>query len=296
MTSRPSRLAISTVSSFDTSSTRIMWSTRSCGMSAYVRSSVRAALYAGMTMTTLGSLGHVRNSTRSRRCHDPRVWFLRTGRCRPRAPRRARETSMFDRLFGDRRPDPAVADRVPPGQYLTEKFPVLHYGSVPKVDLATWDFRVYGEVDSPFALHLGRVPGPAAQAGDDRHPLRDPLVEAGHALGRRRDPDDPGAGAGPPQRHARRSATRSRATPPTCRSSVLDDDDVLLADTYEGEPLTPDHGYPLRLIVPKQLLLEGPEVDPRPGVPGPRPAGLLGALRLPQRRGPLAGGAVQRVG
>ena len=59
---------------------------------------------------------------------------------------------MLDRLFGDRRPDPAVADRVPPGQYLTEKFPVLHYGSVPKVDLATWDFRVHGEVDNPFTL------------------------------------------------------------------------------------------------------------------------------------------------
>ena len=57
---------------------------------------------------------------------------------------------MFERLFGDRQADPAVADRVPPGQYLTEKFPVLHYGTVPKVDLATWDFRVYGEVDSPF--------------------------------------------------------------------------------------------------------------------------------------------------
>jgi len=31
---------------------------------------------------------------------------------------------MFERLFGDRRGDPALADRVPPGQYVTEKFPV----------------------------------------------------------------------------------------------------------------------------------------------------------------------------
>ena len=52
---------------------------------------------------------------------------------------------MFERLFGNRSADPAVADRVPPGQYLTEKFPVLHYGSVPKTDLSTWDFKVYGE-------------------------------------------------------------------------------------------------------------------------------------------------------
>ena len=38
---------------------------------------------------------------------------------------------MFDRLFGSRVPGPDAAERTPPGQYLTEKFPVLHYGSVP---------------------------------------------------------------------------------------------------------------------------------------------------------------------
>ena len=45
--------------------------------------------------------------------------------------------------------DPA---RLPPGQYLTEKWPVLHAGSVPHVDLATWDFTVTGEVESPLRL------------------------------------------------------------------------------------------------------------------------------------------------
>jgi hypothetical protein len=47
---------------------------------------------------------------------------------------------MFERLFGNKTLDPAVAERIPPGQYRTEKFPVLHYGSVPRTDLATWDF------------------------------------------------------------------------------------------------------------------------------------------------------------
>src|ERR671927_1057102 len=42
--------------------------------------------------------------------------------------------------------------RLPPGQYLTEKWPVLHAGTVPDVDLATWDFRVFGEVEEPLAL------------------------------------------------------------------------------------------------------------------------------------------------
>src|SRR6476619_6740345 len=53
---------------------------------------------------------------------------------------------MFERLFGSGEKDPAMAARIPPGQYKTDKFPVLHYGSVPKTDLATWDFRVWGEV------------------------------------------------------------------------------------------------------------------------------------------------------
>ena len=59
---------------------------------------------------------------------------------------------MFERLFGNRPADPSVAARIPPGQYKTDKFPVLHYGSVPRTDLSTWDFRVWGEVDSPFSL------------------------------------------------------------------------------------------------------------------------------------------------
>ena len=165
---------------------------------------------------------------------------------------------MLDRLFGDRRPDPAVADRVPPGQYLTEKFPVLHYGSVPKADLATWDFRVYGEVDSPLRFTWDEFQAlPRKQVTTDIHcvtrwskldthwegvaiqtilELAQVRPSATHVVG-----------------HAEQGYT---ANVPL---SVLDDDDVLLADTYEGEPLTPDHGYPLRLIVPKKYFWKGPK-------------------------------------
>src|SRR5438445_11323112 len=44
------------------------------------------------------------------------------------------------------------AGRLPPGQSLTLKWPVLHYGSVPGFDPRTWDFRVYGLVESPLKL------------------------------------------------------------------------------------------------------------------------------------------------
>jgi DMSO/TMAO reductase YedYZ molybdopterin-dependent catalytic subunit len=45
--------------------------------------------------------------------------------------------------------DPA---RLPPGQYLTEKWPVLHYSGVPRVDLATWDFQITGLVEQSLRL------------------------------------------------------------------------------------------------------------------------------------------------
>src|SRR5688572_10822452 len=45
--------------------------------------------------------------------------------------------------------DPA---RLPPGQYLTEKWPVLHAGSIPDTQLETWDFRVRGEVERELTL------------------------------------------------------------------------------------------------------------------------------------------------
>ena len=55
---------------------------------------------------------------------------------------------LFGRPQAQRRPE----GRIPPGQYFTEKWPVLHYGSVPSTDLATWDFRVWGEVAEPFSF------------------------------------------------------------------------------------------------------------------------------------------------
>src|SRR5919202_6197684 len=45
--------------------------------------------------------------------------------------------------------DPA---RLPPGQYLTEKWPVLHAGTVPRAEPGGWDLRVFGEVEEPLRL------------------------------------------------------------------------------------------------------------------------------------------------
>jgi len=165
---------------------------------------------------------------------------------------------MFERLFGDRRGDPELAGRVPPGQYVTEKFPVLHYGSVPRVDLATWDLKVYGEVDNPLRFTWDEFKAlPRKQVTTDIHcvtrwskldthwegvaiqtilELAQVRPTATHAVG-----------------HAEQGYTANLPL------SVLDDDDVLLADTFEGQPLEPDHGYPMRLIVPKRYFWKGPK-------------------------------------
>jgi DMSO/TMAO reductase YedYZ molybdopterin-dependent catalytic subunit len=158
---------------------------------------------------------------------------------------------MFERLFGSGTTDPAIAERIPPGQYKTDKFPVLHYGSVPRVDLATWDFRVFGEVDAPFTLtwqQFRELPRKSVHA--DIH-----CVTRWTKL----DTDWEGVAI---QEILGLAQVRPAATHVVAHCeqgytanlplSVLDDDDVLLADTFAGEPLEPEHGYPLRLFVPKR--------------------------------------------
>ena len=158
---------------------------------------------------------------------------------------------MFDRLFGNRPSDPAQADRVPPGQYLTEKFPVLHYGSVPKTDLATWDFKVYGEVDNPFTLTWAEFQAlPRKQVTTDIH-----------CVTRWTKLDTTWEGVAI-QEILRLAQVRATATHVVAHSeqgytanlplTILDDDDVMLADTFDGQPLEAEHGYPLRLLVPKR--------------------------------------------
>jgi DMSO/TMAO reductase YedYZ molybdopterin-dependent catalytic subunit len=141
--------------------------------------------------------------------------------------------------------------RVPPGQYVTEKWPVLHYGSVPSTDLVAWRFRVWGEVDNPLDLGWDEFRAmPRKTVHTDIHCVTrwsrlDTTFEGvpiQHILER--------AQVRPSARfvlaHAEQGYTANLPL------DVLDDDDVLLADTADGEPLAPEHGYPLRLLVPKR--------------------------------------------
>jgi DMSO/TMAO reductase YedYZ molybdopterin-dependent catalytic subunit len=158
---------------------------------------------------------------------------------------------MFERLFGSREQDTSVADRIPPGQYRTTKFPVLHYGSVPRTDLEKWDFKVWGEVDSPFTLTWQQFKAlPRKTVATDIH-----CVTRWTRL------DTTWEGV-PIQEILRLAGVRTSATHVLAHSEqgytanlplkVLDEDDVMLADTFDGAELEQEHGWPLRLLVPKR--------------------------------------------
>ena len=158
---------------------------------------------------------------------------------------------MFEGLFGRKERDSAVADRIPPGQYRTDKFPVLHYGSVPHTDLATWDFRVWGEVDNPITLTWTEFKA-----------LPRKTVETDiHCVTRWSKLDTVWEGV-PIQEILRLAQVRPTARFVVAHAeqgytaivpmTVLDDDDGILAVTFAGEPLEAEHGYPLRLVVPKR--------------------------------------------
>ena len=158
---------------------------------------------------------------------------------------------MFDRLFGTRDAAPDAAGRTPPGQYLTEKFPVLHYGSVPSVDLATWDFKVFGLVDTPLTLSWEQLQAlPRAQETVDIHCVTrwTKLDTAWEGVPIRAILEL--AGVRPEATHVVAHCEQGYTT--NMPREVLDDADVMLADTYDGKPLEPQHGYPLRLLVPKR--------------------------------------------
>ena len=150
---------------------------------------------------------------------------------------------------------PKVSDeqkkRIPPGQYFTEKWPVLHYGSVPRGDLKTWNFKVWGEVENPFEFDWAEF----------KQMPRKSLHTDIHCVTRwsRLDMDFDGvaiqtilerAKLRPTARFVVVHAEQGYTT--NLPIEVLDDDDVMLADIADGAPLTPDHGYPLRLVVPKR--------------------------------------------
>ena len=180
--------------------------------------------------------------------------------------------------------DPA---RLPPGQYLTEKWPVLHAGDVPSYprDLAGWDFRVNGRGRRAAHAHLGELDGlPKATVTQDIHCVTRwsrfdaeftgvPWSAIRERVGQR------------PSAHYAIAHAEAGFTA-NVPASFLDAEGALLVTHADGEPLTPGARLAAPPRRPRQVLLEERQVAPRDRAARDRRAGLLGALRLPQRRRP----------
>lgn len=144
---------------------------------------------------------------------------------------------------------PGEEKRLPPGQVLTRKWPVLHYGSVPGVDLTRWDFRVFGEVEEPYTLSYEEFMAlPRVRLTSDIHCVtrwsKFDNVWEGVAARPLVDRARPRPGADFVMVHAEAGFTANLH-----REDLLKED-VLFACRHNGEDLTPDHGWPLRLVVP----------------------------------------------
>ena len=147
--------------------------------------------------------------------------------------------------------DNANSDRIPPGQRLTDKFPVLHYGSIPEFDRQTWDLKVFGLVEEPLTLSYDQfLELPATRIVADIHCVTtwsklDTKWE-GVLFRKLMDSVEVNPEARFVMVHCEQGFTTSVPL------EVLMDDDVLLAYRYDDQSLTPEHGYPLRLVVPKK--------------------------------------------
>jgi DMSO/TMAO reductase YedYZ molybdopterin-dependent catalytic subunit len=142
--------------------------------------------------------------------------------------------------------DPA---RLPPGQYLTEKWPVLHAGSVPQTDLATWDFRVWGEVENELTLDWKQFTAlPTVEVTQDIHCVtrwsRFDATFKGVPWSAIREL----VGQKPSARFAIAHAEQGFTA--NVPAASLEEEGALLAYEADGGPLELEHGWPLRLVVP----------------------------------------------
>ncbi len=146
--------------------------------------------------------------------------------------------------------------RLPPGQALTIKWPVLHTGGVPTFDPATWDFRAGGLVEEPLSLRYDAFMAlPHAAVVSDFHCVtrwstfdnRWEGVSFRHIMSVVRPL--------PTARFVLFSSYDGYTT--NLPLEACDDEDVLLTCKWNAEPLPKEHGGPVRVIVPKRYAWKG---------------------------------------
>jgi DMSO/TMAO reductase YedYZ molybdopterin-dependent catalytic subunit len=156
-------------------------------------------------------------------------------------------------MFFKRQATQTTKDRLPPGQALTQKWPVLHVGNIPRFDPAAWDFYMWGQVKQPKRFTWAEFSAlPTATQTCDMHCV---------TRWSKFDSTFEGIPIAEIMKQVELLPTARfvmvHADPGYTTNLPLDEflqDDVMIALKYEGQPLTPEHGYPARLLVPKLYL------------------------------------------
>jgi DMSO/TMAO reductase YedYZ molybdopterin-dependent catalytic subunit len=153
--------------------------------------------------------------------------------------------SIFNRL------PPEIAERVPPGNHLTKGWPILHFSPTPVFEESTWDFKVFGEVEEPLTLSYAELKAlPNTTLTADFHCVTGwsalDFEWTGVSFRTLMEMAKPKAGAGWVIAHCEYDYTSNLSL------QAMDDDDVMVAWAKDGKDLDPDHGFPLRLVVPKR--------------------------------------------
>lgn len=173
-----------------------------------------------------------------------------------------------------RRPriSPEEAKRLPPGQHLTRRWPVLHHGEVPPFDPERWDFQISGLVATPLRFDWPAFSAlPTGEVTADLHCVTRWSTLDNHWHGVSARDVIRQAGPEPAARFAILHADGGYTA--NLPLAALLEDDAILATGHNGGILTPDHGFPLRAIVPSRYAwksvkwLRGIELvaDDRPG-------------------------------
>jgi DMSO/TMAO reductase YedYZ molybdopterin-dependent catalytic subunit len=159
---------------------------------------------------------------------------------------------MLKSIFGRKEDEEKVKQegRLPPGQALTNRFPVLHYGPVPRVDLTTWDFRVFGEVEQERRWSWEEFNQlPRTQVTMDIHCVTrwskfDTLWEG---VSLKTLVDQGFIKPKPAARYVLQHCEHGFTTNIPLEVALAPN--FLLATHFNGEPLELEHGYPLRGVV-----------------------------------------------
>lgn len=141
-------------------------------------------------------------------------------------------------------------DRLPPGQSLTQKFPVLHYGPTANVDVETWKLRIFGEVEAEQTFTWAEFQKlPRVSITLDIHCVTrwSKFDTQWDGVSVKRLLDEGIIRLKPSAAFVLQHCEHGYTT--NIPLDLILSDNVLLATHFNGRPLTPEHGYPLRVVV-----------------------------------------------